>query len=50
MNLITVQFWGIYGVILSTALSTIFVGMPWLLHNLFTVLFSKKELPDYLKR
>lgn len=49
MNLITVQFWGIYGVILSTALSTIFVGMPWLLHNLFTVLFSKKELPDYLK-
>lgn len=50
MNLIIVQFWGIYGVILSTVLSTLFVGMPWLLHNLFTVLFSKTELLPYLKR
>jgi O-antigen/teichoic acid export membrane protein len=50
MNLIMVQFWGIYGVILSTVLSMLFVGMPWLLHNLFTVLFNKSQLPDYLKR
>lgn len=50
MNLIMVQFWGIYGVILSTVLSTVFVGMPWLLHNLFTILFTKKELTAYLKR
>lgn len=50
MNLIMVQFWGIYGVLLSTVLSTLFVGMPWLLHNLFTVLFTKKELPIYLKK
>lgn len=49
MNLIMVQFWGIYGVILSTVLSTIFVGMPWLLHNLFTVLFPKEKLLEYLK-
>ena len=48
MNLITVHFWGIYGVILSTVLSMLFVGMPWLLHNLFTVLFSKDKLHDYL--
>lgn len=50
MNLIMVQFWGIYGVLLSTVLSTLFIGMPWLLHNLFTVLFEKKDLPSYLKR
>lgn len=50
MNLIMVQFWGIYGVILSTVLSTLLVGMPWLLHNLFTVLFSKEQLPLYLKK
>lgn len=50
MNLIMVQFWGIYGVILSTVLSTLLVGMPWLLHNLFTVLFSKDQLPLYLKK
>lgn len=49
MNLIMVQFWGIYGVILSTVLSMLFVGMPWLLHNLFTVLFSWEQLGPYLK-
>lgn len=49
MNLITVQSWGIYGVILSTVLSTLFVGMPWLLHNLFTVLFDKSQVCGYLK-
>ena len=50
MNLIMVQFMGIYGIVLSTVLSTLFVGMPWLLHNLFTVLFDKKQLVPYLKR
>lgn len=48
MNLIMVQFIGIYGIILSTVLSTVLVGMPWLLHNLFTVLFDKKYLSDYV--
>lgn len=50
MNLIMVQFMGIYGIILSTVLSTLFVGMPWLLNNLFTVLFQKKQLVPYLKK
>ena len=50
MNLIMVQFWGIYGVLLSTVLSMLFVGMPWLLHNLFTVLYPKHLLWDYLKQ
>ena len=50
MNLIMVKFIGIYGVILSTILSMLFVGMPWLLYNLFTVLFEKKQLMPYLKR
>lgn len=50
LNLITVQFWGIYGVILSTVISTLFVGIPWLLHNLFTVLFPKKHLRTYLRK
>ncbi|WP_133966024.1 oligosaccharide flippase family protein [Eubacterium limosum] len=50
MNLIMVQFWGIYGVIFSTALSMLSVGMPWLLHNIFTVLFDKDYLVPYLKK
>ncbi|MGM9979715.1 MAG: lipopolysaccharide biosynthesis protein [Clostridium sp.] len=49
MNLIMVQFLGIYGIILSTVLSMIFIGMPWLLHNLFTVIFEKKQLKIYLR-
>lgn len=49
MNLIMVRFWGVYGIILSTVLSTLFVGMPWLLYNLFTELFDKKWLFSYLK-
>lgn len=50
MNLIMVNFWGIYGVLLSTVFSTLFVGMPWLFHNLFHTLFIKEQLIPYLKK
>lgn len=48
MNLIMVQFWGIYGVLLSTVISMVFIGMPWLIHNLFTTIFDKNYLLLYL--
>lgn len=48
MNLLMVHFWGLYGIMLSTVLSTLIVGMPWLLHNLFTVLFDWKDLKQFL--
>ena len=48
INLLLVNFWGIYGVLLSTVITALFIGMPWLLHNLFTVLFERKELKGYL--
>lgn len=48
MNLVMVQFWGLYGIILSTVLSMLFVGMPWLFHNLFTKMFEKKYMKQYL--
>ena len=50
MNLIMVQFLGIYGILLSTVLSMLFIGMPWILHNLFTTIFSKKYLKGYLEK
>lgn len=50
LNLIMVQFCGLYGVILSTVISMLFVGMPWLLHNIFTVLFDRKHLYNYIKK
>lgn len=50
LNLILVQFIGIYGILISTVAAIICVGMPWLLHNLFTVIFERKNLLDYLKK
>lgn len=48
LNLLLVGPLGLYGVILSTVLSTLIVGMPWLLHNLFTTLFEGEECREYL--
>ena len=50
LNLVLVQFIGIYGILISTVLAILCVGMPWLLHNLFTVIFERKHLLDYLKK
>lgn len=50
LNLILVQFWGIYGVLISTVAAIIFVGMPWLFRNLFTVIFEKKHMSAHLKK
>lgn len=48
LNLLLVHFWGVYGVLLSTVLSMLLVGMPWLLKNLFTTLFPTRFLRPYL--
>lgn len=50
LNIILVQIIGIYGVLLSTVVTTLCIGMPWLLHNLFTILFEKNELKDYVRQ
>ena len=50
LNLATVKFWGVYGVVLSTVLSMAFVGMPWLLHNLFTTVFAGKHFKIYFRK
>lgn len=38
LNVIMVQFWGVYGILLSTVISMLLIGMPWLLVNLFTTI------------
>ena len=48
MNLLLVNYMGLYGVILSTVLSTVLIGSPWLLHNIFIVIFERKNLRPYL--
>ena len=47
LNLCTVQALGIIGVIASTIVSHLFVGYPWLLHNLFTLYFDRASLKGY---
>lgn len=41
LNLVMVNHVGLFGILLSTVLSTVFVGMPWLTYNLFTVIFKR---------
>ena len=50
LNLLLVKFWGVYGVLLSTVISMVFIGMPWILQNLFTHFFDKKMLKGYLNQ
>ncbi len=49
LNLILVNFIGIYGVILSTVLSTLIVGFPWLIYNLFDEIFKRSPKKYLLK-
>lgn len=48
LNLLLVQFWGVYGVLLSTVASMVLVGIPWVLHNLFTLFFTRDRLKQYV--
>ena len=41
MNIVLVQVIGLYGIILSTVFSYIFISMPWLIHNLFKFLYNE---------
>ena len=49
LNLLTVRYLGLYGVILSTVVSTLVVGMPWLVKNLFENVFMTKPVWEYVK-
>ena len=48
LNLLLISWIGLYGVLLSTVFAIVVVGMPWLLHNLFTHCFEKQNLKKYV--
>lgn len=49
LNLIFVQKWGVYGVVLATIISSGCISLPWVIHNVFKYIL--KEPPSvYLKR
>lgn len=49
LNLLSVRRFGLYGVLLSTVISMVVVGIPWQLHNLFTNMFDRAQLRGYLR-
>lgn len=50
INLLLVRQLGIYGIKIATVSSMLFVGQPWLLFNMFTVVFEKKRAKGYILR
>lgn len=48
LNLIMVQYIGIYGIIISTVLSMGLIGMPWVLRNIFTTVFSGFKIKTFI--
>ena len=49
LNVVLVQHIGLYGIVISTILSMLLVA-PWLIHNLFRLIFGKQYLAPFLKR
>ncbi|WP_252232970.1 MULTISPECIES: lipopolysaccharide biosynthesis protein [Clostridium] len=49
LNLYMVKIIGINGILLSTIISYIFVAMPWLIHNLFNILFKRNSIKYIIK-
>ncbi len=50
LNLLLVNYIGLYGIILSTVVTMVMIGMPWLIYNLFHHIFSEKYLAGFLKK
>ena len=48
LNLATVNWIGLYGVLLSTVISIVFIQIPWIFHNLFKAVFPHEHLWEYV--
>lgn len=48
LNIVLVQYIGLYGVVLSTILSMLLVA-PWLVHNLFSLILEKRYLGQFVR-
>ena len=49
LNILLVQVIGLYGIVLSTVFSMLLVA-PWLIHNLFQLIFGRKHIREFLMR
>ena len=48
LNLWWINDWGIYGVLLSTVVSMVLVGIPWVMYNLFCFFFDLSMMRQYV--
>ena len=49
LNLATVRWLGLYGVLLSSVVSIVFIQIPWLFHNLFREVFPRESMGRYIR-
>ena len=49
LNLATVRWLGLYGVLLSSVFSIVFIQIPWLFHNLFVEVFPRPYMGRYIR-
>ena len=49
LNLATVRWLGLYGVLLSSVFSIVFIQIPWLFHNLFQEVFPREHMGRYVR-
>ncbi len=49
LDLIFVKYWGTIGVIFATVFSELFIGIPWIIYNIFSTLFTEQhQLKEYI--
>ena len=49
LNLLTVRWLGLYGVLLSSVFSIVAIQIPWLFHNLFREVFPRQCMRKYIR-
>ena len=49
LNLATVRWLGLYGVLLSSIISVVFIQIPWLFRNLFWEVFPRQHMGRYIR-
>ena len=49
LNLATVRWLGLYGVLLSSVFSIVVIQIPWLFHNLFQEVFPREYMGRYIR-
>ena len=49
LNLLTVRWLGLYGVLLSSVVSIVFIQIPWPFHNLFREVFPRQCMGKYVR-